>query len=81
MNLYPQLVPKNFNLALNIMHIKSPLTLSKPLRINICTLFNPSTHWNKGFSSIGLKKYPCIMNLYPQENTQKFQFDVKYYEY
>ena len=63
------------------MNTKSLLTPTKPISINIFTLFYPKTHYNKGFSSISLKKKPCNMNLYPPENTQKFQFDVKYKAY
>ena len=81
MNLYPLSTPINFHLTTNIWYTKSLLTPTKPLSINIYTLFYPNTHQNKGQSSISFKKYHCIMNLYPPENTQKFPFDVKYEAY
>ena len=63
------------------MNTKSLLTPSKPFSIKIFTLFYPNIHQNKGLSSISLKKYLCIINLYPQENTQIFPFDDKYMVY
>ena len=74
-------MPKNSILTLNIMNTKSLLTPTKSFSIKISALFYPSTHSNKRFNTISIKKYPCIMNFYPPENAQKFPLNVKYLEY